>query len=207
VDSTLLTVMILGVLAVLSPGPNWAITIRNSLAYSRAAGLYTAVGMALGSLIHITYCLIGIGVIISKSILLFHTIKLIGGLYLIYIGFKALLSRKKQELNCAYAQRSVDKANKKAFISGFLTDLLNPKATLFYLALFTQVISPSTPIVLQSIYGLIVVAIEISWYSFMAIFLTHQSIKNRFLSFSHLLEKTTGVILIGLGMKLAFSKN
>lgn len=69
-----LTVLAVGCLAVISPGPNLVITLRNSIGYGRHAGVCTAVGLAAGNLVHATYCLVGIGVIISRSILLFNTI-------------------------------------------------------------------------------------------------------------------------------------
>lgn len=70
-----LAVFVVRCLAVTSPGPNLAVPLRDGLAYSRKAGLYTAVGLAAGNLVHATYCLVGIGVFISQSLLLFSAVE------------------------------------------------------------------------------------------------------------------------------------
>lgn len=70
-----LTVSAVSLIAVVTPGPDFALTLRNSLAYSRRAGVYTAIGVGAGNLVHATYSLIGIGAVISKSILLFNVLK------------------------------------------------------------------------------------------------------------------------------------
>jgi RhtB (resistance to homoserine/threonine) family protein len=201
---TWMTVLTLGVLVVLSPGPNWAVTIKNGI-YSKQTGLATVFGMAAGTLIHIAYCLIGIGVIVSQSILLFNLIKWAGAIYLIYIGVKSLFSKKSNREWITTGKKEL--TYWVAFHNGFLTDLLNPKATLFYLALFTQVIHSGTPLVIQFIYGITVLAIELIWYSLMVFFLNHHWIRKRFMCVSHWVERITGAILIGLGIRLFISKN
>ncbi len=81
-----LTVVAVGSLAVMTPGANMAMTLRNSLAHTRRAGVGTAAGLALGDAVHVGYCLVGVAVVISRSILLFNAIKWLGAAYLIYVG-------------------------------------------------------------------------------------------------------------------------
>src|SRR5438094_7329342 len=88
-----LTIASLHLLAVMSPGPDFVLISKNSLVYSRKSGVYSALGLALGILVHITYSLIGIAYIISRSIVIFSTIKLLGAGYLIYIGYKSLWAK------------------------------------------------------------------------------------------------------------------
>jgi threonine/homoserine/homoserine lactone efflux protein len=85
-----LTVFLVGCLAVMSPGPNMAMALKNSLAHSRRAGVSTAAGLALGDAMHVSYCLVGIAVVISRSILLFDAIKWVGAAYLVYVGVRSL---------------------------------------------------------------------------------------------------------------------
>ncbi|MFZ3101538.1 MAG: homoserine/threonine efflux transporter [Desulfitobacteriaceae bacterium] len=203
--STWLTVLVVGYLVVIIPGPNLAITMRNSLAYSRRIGIYTAVGLSAGNIIHITYCLIGIGVIITKSILLFNTIKWIGATYLIYLGIK-LLRAKKQEDNFAINKQKKIMTEWGAFRMGLLTDLLNPKATMFFLALFTQVIQPGTPLPTQAIYGLTVVGTEFIWFALIVALISHHAIRSRYYEIAHVFERITGFVLIALGVRLTFVK-
>ncbi len=136
--------------------------------------------------------------------MLFNTLKWIGVAYLLYIGIKLLRSKKQSP---AAIIKNNESTTWKAFRSGFLTDMLNPKATLFYLAIFTQVIEPNTNIFVQSVYGLTVWSVEILWHMVLVFFLTHKSVRNYFLSISHWIERVTGTALILLGIRLAFLKN
>jgi threonine efflux protein len=90
-----MTVFVVASLGMISPGPNFVITIKNSLLHSRLAGMWTAVGVAVGNLVHVVFSLLGIALIVSQSILLFNTLKWFGVAYLAYIGLKSLLARRK----------------------------------------------------------------------------------------------------------------
>ncbi|MBD2459581.1 LysE family transporter [Oscillatoria sp. FACHB-1407] len=200
-----LTVLGVGCIAVMSPGPNFVMTLRNSLSHSRRAGIYTAIGLAVGDLIHIAYCLVGIGVLIAQSILLFNIIKWLGAIYLIYLGVQSLQANP----NTAFSQVSTTSALHPiaAFRVGLLTCILNPKVTLFFLAFFTQLIHPSTPLAMQIFYGLTVAVIELVWFSIVALVVSQQVIKDRFLAISHWIERVTGVVLIGLGIRVAIAQD
>ncbi len=200
-----LTVFSLGLLAVVSPGPDFALTLRNSLVYSRKAGIYTALGITVGHIVHATYCLIGIGAIISKSILLFNILKWVGAGYLIYIGIKSLRA-KKQSYEISNLQGTKNISPWAAFRVGFLGDVLNPKTTLFFLALFTQIIRPGTPLTAQALYGATIVFLALVWYTLIAVLISQPIVKNTLQSISHWLERITGAVLIALGLRLAFAK-
>lgn len=203
--TTWFVVFSVGLIAVISPGPDFVLTIRNSLVYSRRAGVYTAIGIGVGHVVHATYCLVGIGAIIARSILLFNVIKWVGAAYLIYIGIKSFQA-KKQRSEMSGLQRNEDISPLMAFRIGFLGDLLNPKATLFFLALFTQFIQPGTPVAVQAAYGATIVGIAFVWYPLIAILISQNTIRKAFQSVSHWLERATGVVLIALGLRLALSK-
>jgi RhtB (resistance to homoserine/threonine) family protein len=203
--SNWLTIFIVGCLAVTSPGANFFVTLRNSLAYSKQAGVFTALGLAVGDLVHAAYCLAGIGAIISKSILLFTLIKWLGAIYLIYIGIKSLKARKRQRDDME-KQSSQTMTPWGAFCSGFLTCALNPKVTLFFLALFTQVIHPNTPFTTQAIYSLTIVDIEFFWFALVATVVSQDTVRYRFLSISHWFDRAMGTVLIFLGFRLALTR-
>lgn len=197
-----LTVLIIGWFVVITPGPNMAIVIRNSIIHSRSAGVYTAGGLAFGNLIHITYCLVGIGFLISKSILLFNVVKWLGAAYLIYLGIKSLRAQPHPPINQSDVTTSFTSFS--ALRTGFLTDLLNPKATLFFLALFTQIIRPGTPLLAQIVYGITIVALEFGCFAILAAIIGHQSVRQRVEAISHWIERVTGLVLIVLGVRVAF---
>lgn len=201
-----LTVIIVHLLAVMSPGPDFVLISRNSLVYSRKVGLYSALGLGLGILVHVTYSLVGIGFIISKSILLFSILKFLGAGYLLYIGYKCLKAKPMASENTSLEKKE-DLGKFAAVRMGFLTNMLNPKATLFFFALFTQVVSPGTPKLVQGLYGLEMSVMTFIWFSFIAITLSHRWIRNRFVSVSHYVERAFGVALIALGIKVALSSS
>ncbi len=200
-----LTIFVLGCLAVMSPGPNFLMTLRNSVMHSRRAGVYTAAGLALGDCVHATYCLVGIAVVISQSILLFNAIKTAGAAYLIYVGIRSLRAQKRTTEDHAHRPLR-GMAPREAIRAGFLTDVLNPKVTLFFLALFTQVIRPETPTWQQALYGLTVVGIEFAWMALVAVAISQRTVKAWFENVAHWIERVTGALFIALGLRLAFAR-
>jgi RhtB (resistance to homoserine/threonine) family protein len=193
----------------MSPGPDFAMVIRNSVVYSRRVGVLAALGLGAGILLHVTYSLLGVGLIISQSIVLFNTIKLLGAAYLIYVGFKSLLAKRTVSSDEAEPLKSSkDKISDfQAIKMGFLTNALNPKSTLFFLALFTQVIDPSTPLGLKMIYGAEMSIATFAWFAFVALILTHRHVNKVFVKVRYQLEKVFGVVLIALGIKVALGAN
>ena len=201
-----LTVAAVHLLAVMSPGPDFVMITRNSLIYSKRTGIYSSVGLGLGILLHVTYSLVGIGFIISKSIVLFSTIKLLGAAYLVWIGYQSLKS-KPHTINVVQEDKREDLSPLTAVRLGFLTNALNPKATLFFLALFTQVIQPQTPFAIKLLYGAEMSVATFAWFALVTTALSHPMIKNRFVCVAHYLERAFGVILIALGIKVALSSS
>jgi len=129
-----LTVALVHLLAVISPGPDFVLITRNSLICSRQVGIYSALGLGLGILVHVTYSLVGIGLLISKSIFLFSTIKFVGAGYLIYVGYKSLTSKHSRIEILNHKKKDVI-SNSSALKMGFITNVTNPKATLFFFKL------------------------------------------------------------------------
>ena len=197
------TVAFVGLLAVASPGPNQAMTIRNSLA-SRRAGVMTAIGVALGTAVHAFYCILGIAVVVAQSIALFSMLKYAGAAYLIYIGIRSLRARRRDRLGEAAPPDPIGAT--AAFFSGLLTDVLNPKVTLFFLALFTQVIRPDTPLAAQIVYGATMVALEFLWCAALALVVGHRRVRARFERIAHWIERAMGGVLVALGLRLAFAR-
>jgi len=202
--SAFLTIVVIHFLAVISPGPDFAMVTKNSLSYSRKTGIATAAGLGCGMLVHGLYCLMGIGLLISQSIVLFNIIKYIGAAYLIYIGWKSLVSKAPSTEILSMTKHS-DISAWKGFRIGFLCNVLNPKATLFMFALFTQVIDTQTPLVIQALYGLYMGAATFVWFSFLASVLSLQMIRNAVRRVQHSMERVMGAILIALGLKVALA--
>lgn len=206
----LLTVFVVTGLAALSPGPNFAIVVKNSLVHSRRAGVWTAVGVTGGNLPHVIFGLIGATVIVSQSILLFTTLKWLGAAYLIYLGVRGLLAKRQDAGDVDLGPLGVahdDMAATRAFWSSFLISALNPKVALFFLVLFTQVVRPGTPDGLQALFGLASLAVTFGFHALLALFASHTSVRARFQASLHWVERVTGAALIALGVRLALSRS
>ena len=191
----------------MSPGADFVLVTRNSLVYSRRIGIFTAIGIGMGVLVHVFYTLAGIGLIISQSILLFNIIKYIGAAYLIYIGWKSLNAKpRREEKNAEKIDAKLKNISPiKALLSGVATNALNPKVTLFFLSLFMQFISTGTPFSVQVMLGLETAAIIGGWFVVVAVMFSNDLLKNKIKELGHWFEKITGAALILLGIKVALS--
>lgn len=202
----ILTVALVHLLAVISPGPDFIMITRNSLIYSRKTGIYSAIGLGFGILVHVTYSLVGIGLLISQSIILFNFIKYLGAAYLIYIGYKSLTS-KSSNLHLESHNKKTDISKFAAIRMGFIINATNPKATLFFLSLFTLVINPSTPLFIKLFMGMEMAIVTSAWFILVAYLISHNLVKSRLSKIQHHAERFIGVVLIALGIKVALSSS
>lgn len=191
------------ILAVVSPGADFAMVTRNSMVLSRRAGVLTATGIALGVLVHVAYSMAGIGLLIAQSIVLFNLIKFAGAAYLIYLGITLLRARKADPDQPA--KDSVPLSDFAALKTGFLTNALNPKTTLFVVALFTQVISLSTPLAVQLGYGAFMSLAHLLWFALVAYAFSSDAARRFVARSRHLVERGIGAALVALGLGLAVS--
>ena len=200
-----LTVALVHLLAVASPGPDFAIVLRESVSNGRHAGIWTALGVGSGILLHVGYCLLGIGLIVSQSIVLFNLLKWLAAAYLIYIGIRALQARPADPASSELAPLAT-RSPRAAFVRGFVTNGLNPKATLFFLSLFTLVISPQTPLLVQAGYGLYLALATALWFCAVALLFSQARVRRGFVRLGHWFDRLMGAVLVGLGIKVAFSE-
>lgn len=202
--SEFLLVAAVHLLAVMSPGPDFAVVIRNSVSAGRKAGLLTAVGVGAGICLHVGYSLLGIGLIVSQSTWLFNVLKLLAAGYLLYIGVRALGAKRSEPGTLPLPTAPM--SSKRAFANGFITNGLNPKATLFFLSLFTVVISPQTPITVQAGYGVYLAIATGVWFCLVAVLFSHTRVRRAFERTGHWFDRLMGAVLIGLGLHLALSE-
>lgn len=200
--SGFITIAIIAFLAALSPGPDFVVIAKNAIAHSRRTGIFSSIGIGVGILFHSTYCVLGLAVIITHSLLVFSGIKYIGALYLIYLGVKALFAKKGGKmLNPAKAKTTLSAG--KAFQQGLLTNVLNPKCTLFMLSVFTLVIHPGLSYSTQALYGIEIALITALWFVLLSVMLTHKTVKAKLDKVQHWVTKIMGVFLIGFGIEVA----
>lgn len=201
-----LTVALVHLLAVASPGPDFAVVVRESVTRGRRTGRWMALGVGTGILVHVGYSLLGIGLIVSQSVTLFNLFKYAAALYLLYLGVGALRARP-MALDAMEAEASPRSGSaRRAFVTGFVTNGLNPKATLFFLSLFTVVIDPHTPLRVQAGYGLYLCVATMLWFCLVAQVFSQARVRAGFARMGHWFDRVTGVVLIGLGARLALSE-
>lgn len=201
-----MTVALVHLLAVASPGPDFAVVVRESVAQGRRAGSWTALGVGCGIFVHVAYSLLGIGLIVSQSIVLFNLFKWLAAAYLVYLGWRALRARPMSLEPVDTANAAVARSAWRAFVIGFVTNGLNPKATLFFLSLFTVVISPDTPLLVQAGYGVYLAGATALWFLLVAWLFSRGRVRAGFARMGHWFDRLTGAVLIGLGARLALSE-
>lgn len=204
--SEFLAVALIHLLAVASPGPDFAVVVRESVAHGRRTGVLTAIGVGSGILVHVAYSLLGIGLIVSQSIMLFNVLKWLAAAYLVYIGIKALRARPADPASLELALTENERSGRGAFVTGFVTNGLNPKATLFFLSLFTVVINPHTPLLVQAGYGLYLAVATALWFCLVAWLFSQQRVRAGFARLGHWFDRLMGVVLVGIGVKLALTE-
>ena len=201
-----LTVALVHLLAVASPGPDFAVVVRESVVRGQRSGSWTAVGVGSGILVHVGYSLLGIGLIVSQSIVLFNLFKWLAAGYLFYLGFQALRAKPVAVGELAPSGSSETLSTRRAFTIGFVTNGLNPKATLFFLSLFTVVIDPHTPLAVQAGYGVYLAFATGLWFCLVAWLFSRERVRAGFTRMGHWFDRVTGAVLIGLGVRLAASE-
>ena len=200
------SVGLIALLGAMSPGPDFAVVTKNTLLHSKKSGLFTTLGVGAALIIHMTYCVFGLAVIIANSIILFSLIKFAGAFYLIYLGLSSLFSKQTKQLftNKAPNIEKTNLLNVTAFRQGFLCNLLNPKATLFFLSLFTVLIRPGTSLISLIIYAVEIVVLSMLWFCSLTMILSHPRVKRLLDKTETLIVKMLGLFLIGFGVVLIF---
>ncbi|GFD81070.1 MULTISPECIES: LysE family translocator [Tenacibaculum] len=193
------------ILFVLTPGIETVFLINKSISQGRRSGVYTSFGLNTGALVHTLFGALGLSIMVAKSAIFFALIKYLGAAYLIYLGVTKVMSKKGLIANTNEEQKK--NSAKSSFTSGFVTNILNPKVALFFIAFFPQFISPTeienpVPFIIM---GVIYAVMTTIWYlvltSFAGIFSTkikeNEKIGVR-------LNKISGVIFVLMGLQIAF---
>lgn len=203
------------VILVILPGPDFAIVTKISLFDGKKPAQAAAAGITLGMCIHTTLAMLGLSAIVASSAVLFSAIKYVGAVYLFYVGItelsKSLKVKKipsQHETEEGVIKRTgIEHHLTHYFYAGFLTNVLNPKAILYFMVLFPQFINPHAPLPTQFLeMGMIGAAATLIWYMLVASIFTR--IRAFFASSScqRWLMRFMGIIFITFGLKLAFQR-
>jgi RhtB (resistance to homoserine/threonine) family protein len=200
-----LSLMAVFVIAAVTPGADFACVTRESVMFGRRAGILAAVGVGSAIMFHVTYTVLGIGLIVSQSIILFTIIKWTGAAYLVWLGVQSFRAPAPTALAIEGAPQEARPARRSLAI-GAMTNLLNPKATLFFVSLFSTIVTPTTPIAIQFGYGIAMSIVLAAWFTIVALFFTTATMRAAFARIGRWFNRVTGLMLIGLGVRVALQR-
>ncbi len=201
-DGRLLAWVALSALLIATPGPDTALIIRNALASGPRASTMSALGVAVGILAWAAAATFGVGVLLERSSTAFTILKLAGAAYLAYLGLRSLLSRAPADPDVPRTTLG----DRSAWGQGLFSNLLNPKTGAFFVTVMPQFIVPGDPAIRLL---LMVAAFEVmllAWliaYGHVVSRLGRSGLGSRV---RHFMTRLTGVVLIGLGARLAFER-
>lgn len=223
-DFTLLsTLAVIHCLALVSPGPDFAIIIKTSTQQSRQTALMCAIGISVAILVHSLLSLMGISLMIQQSEIAYLLVQIIGVSYLAYMGFGALVSVTKSfknqtrltpETETTFEQSELKKDHQphfdaissiKGFQLGLYTNLLNPKALIFFITIFTVLVTPQVTVETKVASATLLFILSLMWFCFLAIILTKPAIQQKMAKGSKIIDAITGVIFMGVAITILIS--
>ena len=181
----LTTLAVVHFVALMSPGPDFALVVQNATRYGRQTGLYIALGLSFGILLHSVLSLTGVSYLVHQQPMLFAVLQLAGGSYLLYLGYGALRAswstlRNNHHIDERPAQASLLLSNKRQALSrGFATNILNPKALVFFVSLMSSLVPASMSLTGKGLALVILWSLSLFWFSFLAWALSTQRMQRK----------------------------
>ncbi|MDO4250669.1 MAG: LysE family transporter [Moraxella sp.] len=200
------TVVVAHFLALISPGPDFLLLVRSALANTRNRVIGMALGIALANGIYIALCIAGVGAVIVHSFYLMVILKVVGGLFLLYVAYHALKAKKSdyhfltqaEQSSCVQPRRSFA----KEFLLGLASGLSNPKNMVFYLSLFSVVLTPSVSLGLSIGLGVWMMLLVFVWDVMIIFVLSHSRVRTVFAKLAFYIDKVAGIMLGLIGYRL-----
>lgn len=204
-DARVLAFAGIAAIVTLTPGADTMLVVRSALVRGRRAGLLTVLGIGSGLFVHATLSALGLSLVLMRSARAFELVKAAGALYLVFLGVQALrAAARSTPIAAAPAEPA---GARRAYVEGLLTNLLNPKVAIFYLAFLPQFIGPGEPPLARSILlASIHFAEGVVWLSLVTLFVARLRPLLTGPRVQRALESTTGLVFIGFGVKLAMSR-
>lgn len=211
-DSQVLAFTAIAALLTITPGADTMLVVRNVLSRGGKAGILSTFGICSGLFIHASLSALGLSIILVKSATAFQIVKYAGVIYLVFLGSQSLrriFQIKEDQLSKIENEKKNEKftSKKKSLFEGFLTNILNPKVAIFYLAFLPQFISTGDPVFQKSVLLASIHAVEgIIWLCFISLSLGRIKAIIRRPKTRKIIEGITGTVLIGFGLKLSMEQ-
>ncbi|MGC2838217.1 LysE family transporter [Bacillus subtilis] len=208
---SLLAYIPIAAMMVIIPGADTMLVMKNTLRYGPKAGRYNILGLATGLSFWTVIAILGLSVVIAKSVILFTTIKYLGAAYLIYLGVKSFFAKSMFSLDDMQTQAknmasSPKRYYKTSFMQGSLSNILNPKTVLVYVTIMPQFINLNGNINQQLIIlASILTLLAVLWFLFLVYIINYAKKWMKNSKFQKVFQKITGIILVGFGIKTGLS--
>ncbi len=199
----ILTILAIHIFAWLTPGPLFVLIVRNSLVYSRKSGIWTAVGIAIGNFLHISYAVIAILLVATTSDTAFFVMKYLGVAYLVYLGIKTMLIKVETDKTDEEKERK-DMTKFSAAKTGFFTNILSPKASLFFASIFAAIISSGAPLWVVVFLWIAMPLNSLMMAVILSVFFTQKRIRSAYSKYQYIVNKFLGAALLLLAILIAF---
>jgi len=189
-------------LAVISPGPDFIVVLKQCNSKGRKSAFLTSLGIACGIIVHAFYCIVGIGYLISQTPFLYSIVKTLGASYLFYIGFVSLYYSYNKNKKLTIKESLPNRIDIESFYLGFITNVFNPKATLFFLSVFSLLIEQTTPLPIKIFYGIWMSIITGIWFCIVSFLFTNKFSKIFISKYTQIIDKIMGILLMVISIKL-----
>ncbi len=199
--TTILSVLILGCI---SPGPSFVLVAKLALSNSRNDGIAAALGMGIGGIIFSLLALLGLQAVLESVPALYMVLKIVGGLYLIYLAVQ-MIRGASARLQIEPTKYRNEQQLKKSFTVGILTQLSNPKTAIYYTSVFAALLPNNFSNSLYIVLPPIVFVMEAGWYSFVSIVLSSPKPRAIYLKWKAGFDRVAGGVMSLLGIKLLAS--
>ena len=195
---TFLQIFFVCLLGAMSPGPSMVVVINNAIFKNRYHGILTSLGHGIGIGIYALFAVVGIGIAIETNLFLFNGIKILSVIFLIYLGIKSIINKKKLDFD----KKSIAKEGGTSYLQGFSISILNPKILIWFVAIYSQFMSINNDIVFNSYLILTAGIVDTTWYIVLTLSVTSNLaldfVKNKIV----ILQRFLGFVFIALGLVL-----
>ena len=187
---------------VASPGPSFVVVARTAVSSSRLNAVCAALGMGVGGLLFAVASLLGLHGVLLAVPSLYWVLKIIGGLYLVYLGVRIWLGATKPLFDRAIEPGSAKKSSARSFWLGLTTQLSNPKTAIVYSSVFAAFLPASTSLAFNLLVAATVFSIEVGWYAVVAVALSANVPRVAYLRYKAWIDRVAGGVMVALGLKL-----
>lgn len=203
------TVVVAHFIALVSPGPDFLLVVRSAVRNTKSKALGVAFGISAANGVYITLCIVGVGAVLATSLVIMTILKIVGGLFLVYVAYQAIRSKRSDYsfISEENAQAKPLESNSfwKEFLTGFVSGISNPKNILFYLSLFSVVLTNEVGIWFKIGLGIWMTVLVFLWDAFIIFVLSQNQVRRVFSKMAFFVDKLAGSVLGFIGLKLVES--